>query len=478
MVEGSFKKQFISGVLYTSLAKYIGVFVSLCVTIVLSRILTPDDFGVVAIATIFINIFSLVSTMGIAPAIVQNKELTQKNIEDIFSLTFWLGLILSGLFIAITPVIADYYDNKLLEDVLNALTICIFFSVLNTVPNALLLKEKQFKFIALRTLYVQISIGIIAITGAFYGLGVYALLVNPIIGSIILFIVTYRKQKICFNLKFHTYSINKIFSYSLYQILFNITSLIINNIDKLLIGSHLGTASLGYYEKSYRLMRLPLDNIGHIISPVLQPLLSEHQNDSDYLKTKYYTLIYFLNWVGFLLSPFLFFSAYELIILIFGKQWEASVASFRILSIAVAFIITMSPIEAIFRSANNTKWLFISSLLGVILMIGAVVLGLREGTIEWVSTYVVIALFITLVIYNFVLHKVVFKLPSLNFAKLFIQPFGTGTLLTMFLFITEYFIHLENTILMLLLKGLITALFVLLAYIFGLIPKLNLKKND
>lgn len=477
MVKSSFKQQFISGVVYTSVAKYIGVLVSLCVTMVLSRMLGPEDFGVVAIATIFINFFSLVSTMGISPAIVQNQKLTKFDIENIYSLTFWLSLILSGLFIAIAPYIAAYYKNETLQVILVALSVCIFFSVLNTVPNALLLKEKQFRFIAFRTLYVQISIGILAIVGAFCGLGVYALLVNPILGSIIMFIITYRKQKVRFKLKFRINSISKIFSYSLYQVLFNITSLIINNVDKILMGSYLGAMSLGYYEKSYRLMRLPLDNIGHIISPVLQPLLSEHQCDKEYLMTKYYTLIYFLNWVGFILSPFLYFSASELIILIFGKQWEASIASFQILAIAVAFIITQSPIEAIFRSANNTKWLFISSLFGVVVMTISVVLGLQQGTIECVATNVVFALFISLIAYNVILHRIVFKKTLWSFFKLFIRPLLTGILLTLSLFIINKFMSSGHILFTLIIKGMVTLVFIFLIYISGQIPYLSVKKR-
>lgn len=83
------KQQLFSGVFYTALAKYSGIVISLVVAGVLARLLTPDDFGIVAIATVIIAFFSIFTDMGISPAIVQNKALTEKDLSDIFSFTLW-----------------------------------------------------------------------------------------------------------------------------------------------------------------------------------------------------------------------------------------------------------------------------------------------------------------------------------------------------------------------------------------------------
>ena len=94
------KQQLFSGVFYTALAKYSGIVISLVVAGVLARLLTPDDFGIVAIATVIIAFFSIFTDMGISPAIVQNKALTEKDLSDIFSFTLWMGAGLSVLFFA------------------------------------------------------------------------------------------------------------------------------------------------------------------------------------------------------------------------------------------------------------------------------------------------------------------------------------------------------------------------------------------
>lgn len=94
------KQQLFSGVFYTALAKYSGIIISLVVAGVLARLLSPDDFGIVAIATVIIAFFGIFTDMGISPAIIQDKTLTKHELSDIFSFTLWMGIGLSVLFFA------------------------------------------------------------------------------------------------------------------------------------------------------------------------------------------------------------------------------------------------------------------------------------------------------------------------------------------------------------------------------------------
>lgn len=93
------KHQLFSGVFYTALAKYSGIIISLIVAGVLARLLSPDDFGIVAVATVIIAFFNLLTDMGVSPAIIQHKSLTKDDLSDIFSFTVWTGIGLSALFL-------------------------------------------------------------------------------------------------------------------------------------------------------------------------------------------------------------------------------------------------------------------------------------------------------------------------------------------------------------------------------------------
>ena len=330
------RKQLTSGVFYIAIAKYAGIVISLAVSGVLARLLSPSDFGIVAVATVIITFFSIFSDLGIAPAIIQYKKLTGEELNGIFSFTIWSGLAVSLLFFGSSWLIASYYDSPQLVRICQFLSVNLLFAAMNIVPNALLYKQKRFRFIAMRNLCVQGSVGTIAVIAALSGAGIYALLINPIVSSIVLFIVNLREHPLRVRWTAGLQPLRTIFAFSAYQFSFNVINYFTRNLDKLLIGKYMGMSPLGFYEKSYRLMMLPLQNITNIISPVMHPIFSDFQHDLRKLSESYLKVVRVLAWIGFPLAAVLYFTAPELILLIFGSQWEASVPVFRILAL-IAF---------------------------------------------------------------------------------------------------------------------------------------------
>ena len=298
------KSQLFSGVFYTALAKYSGVVISLVVAGVLARLLSPDDFGIVAIATVIIAFFNLFTDMGVSPAIVQHKTLTREELSDIFSFTVWTGIGISALFFAASWLIAGYYNSDILRTLCQLLSVNLFFASATIVPGALFYRNKEFKFIAVRSFVIQISAGAAAVTAALCGAGLYALIINPIVSSILIFAISYQRYPQRLRLTLGLTVLRKIFSYSAYQFLFNVINYFSRNLDKLLIGKYMGMSDLGYYEKSYRLMMLPLQNITQVITPVMHPIFSDFQDDKGKLATSYERILRFLAFIGLPLSVF------------------------------------------------------------------------------------------------------------------------------------------------------------------------------
>lgn len=369
------KEQLIKGFIYTAISKYSGMIISLVVTAVLARIISPSDFGIVAIATVLITFFGIFTDLGIGAGIIQNKGLTKDDYANIFTQTILGGLFITILFVLSSWTIGYYYSNKTLTVICQLLSINLFFASINIVPNALIYKDKEFKFIAWRSLIIQTIGGGASILSALHGAGLYALVINPIFSSIILFIISYRKkpQKICFHI--NSTSIKKIFVYSTYQFLFNLINYFSRNLDKLAIGKFMGMNQLGYYEKSYRLMMLPLQNITYIIGSVMHPIFSEMQNDKQQLAKSYEDIVKILAYIGFPLSVFLYFAASEITLLFFGNQWINSIEPFKILAVSVGIQVVMSTSGSIFQAANDTKSLFISGLISSIFNVFAIIIG-------------------------------------------------------------------------------------------------------
>jgi len=194
-----------------------------------------------------------------------------------------------------------------------------------------------------------------------------------------------------FHFQFDLSVYRAIFGYAVFQLLFEFINYFSRNLDKLLIGRFLGMASLGYYEKSYRLMMLPLQTLTRTISPVLHPILAQIHDDRQRIFMEFSQVARLLALIGFPLSAFLVFAAPELVRIIFGPQWGESVPAFSILAYSLGLQMVLSASWSVFQASGRTDLLFISGSLSAVLMVGATIVGLTIGSIGAVATALVFA---------------------------------------------------------------------------------------
>ena len=451
------KQQLFSGVFYTAIAKYSGIIISLVVAGILARLLSPDDFGIVAIATVIISFFAIFTDMGLSPAIIQNKALTQDDLTNIYSFTFWTGIAVALLFFIASWPISAYYDSPILRTLCQLLSINLFFASVNIVPGALFYKNKEFKFIAIRSFVIQITAGTGAVIAALSGAGLYALLITPIVSSILIYIISFHRYPQHLRMTLGLSSIRKIFSYSVYQFLFNVICYFSRNLDKLLIGKHMGMSDLGYYEKSYRLMMLPLQNITQVVTPVMHPIFSDFQDDKMKLATSYERIIRFLAFIGLPLSVLLFFTAEEVTLIIFGNQWLPSVAVFRILALSVGIQIILSSSGSIFQAAGDTRSLFICGLFSSTLNVAGIVLGIFYfGTLTAIAGCIVTTFTINFVQCYWQMYRVTFRRSVLPFVRQLLSPMAVSLLMAAILLPIQYATEGINIFLTIIVKSIVS----------------------
>lgn len=436
----SIRKQLISGVFFTALSKYANVICSLLVTAVLSRIMLPEQFGVMAVATVLISFLSIFADIGLTATIIQYKELQKKDLSILFSISLYLGIALSVMLFFGGYFLAYYYDEAALVSLCQWMAIHLFFSTLSVVPNALFYKDQLFKQIAVRTFAAQWIAGLAAVVWALYFGGIYALVVGPIISSILIFMISYKRYPLHFYYKFSFSTVAHTLGYSLYQFLFNIINFFSRNMDTLLVGKVLGASSLGYYDKAYRLMSLPLQNITQVITPVLHPLLSAHKMDSSYLRKANESMSKMLAIIGFPLSVLLYYAGQELIILFFGEQWYPAVPVFQYLSLTVGIQLILSSSGSFFQTAGDTRSLFICGIFSAILNVSAILFGVFYfGTMEAVALALLGTFCINFIQAYLLLYYKVFKVSSLPFFKLLLKPlFFSAILALVYHFLIPY----------------------------------------
>lgn len=378
----SIKSEITKGVFWIAVAKYSGIFISLGITAILARNIFPEAFGTMAVATVVMVFLEIFVDMGIGSAIIQFKDLTKPQINSIFTVSTIIGVVLStSLFFAAVPI-AHYYADSTLISVCRLLCISMLFNALNVVPNGLMLKDKRFRVVALRTLAFQVISGAIAIWGALHGWGIYALIVTPIVTSIGVFCVNYYNYPQRFFVKIDFQVIHKIWGFSCYQFLFSFINYFSRNLDKLIIGKYFSMQQLGYYDKSYRLMQMPLQNITFVISPVLHPILSSLQDNKHELGEKNRKLTQLLSYISFPIGIALFFCSHEIINILFGPNWEPAVPVFSVLALSLPLQIILSTSGSLFLSAGKSNHLFFTGLINsIVTVIGFFIAAIHFHTI-------------------------------------------------------------------------------------------------
>jgi len=459
------KEEIKSGVFYTALAKYAGILVTLGVSAVLARLFTPEQFGIVNIATVVISFFAVFGDMGLGPAVIQNRDLTEDDLRGVFSLTIWVASILSLLFIGLSFAIVNFYPDSGPEllHVLLILSVNLFFSTLNMVPNALILKERRFRFVAVRSLSVQLVCGGIAIAAALLGMGIYALTINPVLSSIIIFVINYLQNPLKTRFKPGKEAIQKVLSFSAYQFGFQLVNFFGCNLDKLLMGKYLSMSQLGYYDKSYRLMTMPVQNLSFVITPVMHPVLAQIQDDKEHIARAYLRVVKLLAYIGFPLAAAMYFMASDITLFLFGPQWEASVPCLEIFSLTIALQIISSSSGSIFQAAGDTKRLFGCGIFSAITCIGAVTVGIFcFGKAEAVAACLCIAYLL-----NFLQCYYSLLLKSLKhcwkeFWKSLVLPILLSLIIAVALYFTRKYLSTETHIVNLFIFGSISVIIALL----------------
>ena len=425
----------IKGVFWSAVGKYSSVVVQLVITMVLARLLSPKEFGVVAIATVLITFLNIFSDMGLGAAIIQRQDLMKKDLNQIFTFSLFLAILLGLLLFVGAYPISSFYQDEQLVYICQLLSISLFFHTLNVVPNALISKDKRFKFIAKRQLFFHFTGGVVSIIGALLGLGCYALVVNPIYSSIGVFITNYKQNPLYFQRHLDLNPIKKIYSYSGFLFAFNLFNYFTRNLDKLIIGKYFSLSDLGYYEKSYRLMMLPLQQITHVVTPVMHPVLASLQNNYIKLARDYTMILRLLTNIGFPIAVFLYFAAENLIFVVFGDKWLPSVPVFEILVWSVPVQILMSTTGGVFQASGRTDWPFYAGAFHTIItVLGFIIAAVMYRTMEAMAWAFVITFNTQFFVAFFVIYQLILGQSITPVFKQVIIPLLNATVLAIVLF--------------------------------------------
>lgn len=448
-----------------AIGKYSKILLSIVVEIILARLLTPHDYGVVAIVVVFTTFFTTFSDMGLSVAIVQRKDLTKAEIDNIYTFTVYMSIALMVFFYFFSYVIAKFYGSSVYVNVGKLLSISLFFNALNMVPNGILNRDKKFITIAVRTVIVYVLSAILTIILAFLGTRYYALVAQAIFTAMFTFIWNIITTKPKFVVKYDNSGLKKVASYSLFQFAFNLLNYFSRNLDNLLAGRFIGSTQLGYYNKAYTLMQYPVSNLSGIVTPVLHPILSDYQNNKEILYEKYMSILKLLMAVGVWAEAICIFAAPEIIVIMYGSNWNNSIICFKLLAISIATQMMSSSAGAAFQALGNTRLMFIQGCINTTITILSILIGIFSGkTIYTLALWVSISFIVNFVISYFFLVVFAFK-KNFNRFLLELLPY----IIVGVIIILSIYIYPEKTVKNIYISCILKIVYITFIYVVGIV---------
>ena len=349
--KGELKAKGVRGILWTGLSKFSIQGLQLLTTVILARLLTKEDFGVIGMAAIITVAIGMFAEHGLSASLIQKKQIHERHLSSIFWAGLLIGAMLSGCGAIFSGLLASYYRNELVQPVVSVLSIGFFVSSASIVQKALLKKALKFRKLAIIEIAGVVGNAVVSITMAFMGYGVWSLvwglLLRNVIVTILLWVMVEWRPKGLFD----WLSFKELLLFSANVLGLDIISYAISNAPYVIIGRVMGAAAVGAFTVAFNLVTLPIYNFSAIVSKVAFPAFAHMQDDFVRFRKGYCKALTYISLATFPLLSGLLIVAPEFIRVLFGTKWDAAILPVQVLC----------PM-ALLRSVGTTKgFLFMAS---------------------------------------------------------------------------------------------------------------------
>ena len=310
-------------------------------TMVLARVLVPEDYGLIGMATVIVGFVEYFKDLGLSTATIQRQEINHRQISTLFWINLGVGCLVALIVAALAPAIASFYNEPRLQGITLALAINFVFGGLTVQHQALLRRQMQFTSLA-KIEIAAMAVGVAtAVIAGYYGLGYWALVLMLMMTAVTNAIGVWIACRWRPGLPQKDSEIGSMLAYGGNLTGFSLVNYFSRNLDNILIGRRWGSGQLGLYAQAYRLLLLPIQQINNPINSVALPTLSSLQAEPEKYSRYYYKAILLITTLGMPIVAFMFATADDLILLMLGEQWIGIVPIFKFLMPA-AFIGTFN----------------------------------------------------------------------------------------------------------------------------------------
>jgi len=397
-------KATINGLFWNGAESAILQTVQLLVSMVLARLLTASDFGLIALISVFISIANALVQGGFQSAIIVFHDLNDIDCSTAFVYNLVASVFIYFILFFSAPYIANFYNETHLISLIRVLSLVNIIQAGYFVQDAMLQRQMRFKLLAQRNIIASIISGAIAILMAYFGAGVWSLVSLTISRAVVINIYLWFKSVWKFSLKFSFNSFKKSFSFGSRMMATIVTGVIFNNLNSLLIGKFYTKADLGYYYQAKKLRDVPVESASGVLTKTSKPLLAGSKTEITALHNNYFNIIKISSITIIPLVTLLFVTGRELITVVFSSRWLNAVPIFRIIILSglfTPFIVVngLSPIVM-----GDSKYYLKLDTIMKIVFLAITFAALQFGLLVFIASQTITA-FLQMIVNAFVARK-------------------------------------------------------------------------
>jgi O-antigen/teichoic acid export membrane protein len=348
-------------------------------TMVLARLLTPADFGLVAMVATITGLGQAFADLGLSEATIQRKEISHDQVNALFWINVALGVGLMLVTVALAPVLARFYREPRLVDITLLLSLTFLIGGLRVQPDALLKRQMRFFSLAIRDVSSYAIAVPVAIAMAWRGANYWALVALPLTLNFIQMVLSWLMVKWRPSLPRRGAQVGSMVTFGGNVAASYFIVAVSRSADNVLIGWYSGAGPLGLYSRAYNLLMLPVRQLSLPAGSVAIPAFSRIQSDPDRFARYYLRAVSLIMWISAPIFGFLFAAAQPVIVLLLGNQWREAAPVFQILALSALGQFLVESSIWLFVSRGQSHQLLRLLLFISPLLVGSYAIGLPFG---------------------------------------------------------------------------------------------------
>lgn len=320
----SLKEKAITGVFWSFTGRIFTLTFEFVVGIILTRMLSPGEFGLIGMVTIFLILSETLMNSGFSQALIRMPVCAEKDFETAFTFNIGISLFLIIILYISAPYVAGFYQNTQLTSIVQVLGAGLIFNAFSFVQRTRLTRELDFKSLNKISIFSTIGSGSVALFFAFQGYGVWSLVIKTLSRDFLQTLLLMLKSRWIPKIKFYKKSFTALFRFGSKMMVSGLLGIVTNNIVYVLLGKYFHVSDVGYYNRAELFKNLPSQNVESIISTVAYPMLAKLQDDKEAFKDFFRKVFLMTFYIISILMCGLFAVSDTLILIALGEDWTTS----------------------------------------------------------------------------------------------------------------------------------------------------------